>query len=599
MKKVLSGNEALARGAWEAGVSFAAAYPGTPSTEILENVARHYGDDIKAQWSPNEKTSLEVGVGASLAGARTLVTMKHVGVNVAADPLFTAAYTGVRGGLVIVTADDPNLHSSQNEQDNRNYAKAAKIPMLEPSDSQEAKDFMKAAFELSEELDTPVFVRTTTRISHSKSVVELGEREAPKPVEALERNPRKYTMLPAFARPKHPVIEEKLEKLRHGLAGKYGLNKIEKGRGELGKKLGIVASGVAYQYAREAAPEASFLKLGLAFPLEVDTARRFAESVDEVVVVEELDPFTEEQLKVAGIKITHGKDLFPIVGELGPALVKEKLAPYTGAALDKAAEAVGELPVRPPVLCPGCSHRGVFAILKKLKVYVSGDIGCYTLGALPPLESMHSCLCMGGSITMAHGMSKVLGHRDELSDKVVAVIGDSTFFHSGVTGLIDMIWNDGNAVTIIQDNRITAMTGGQENPGSGHTLSGIESPEIDMEKLVIALGVKPENVRVISAYDLKEIEEVLREELAKDSPSVVITKDPCVLQFKVKETPYVVDKDKCTGCKQCIKVGCIALSMQGGGEDEKPKAEIDPNFCTGCSVCAQMCKFDAIVLEGE
>ncbi|MDF1553338.1 MAG: indolepyruvate ferredoxin oxidoreductase subunit alpha [Deferrisomatales bacterium] len=584
MKQVLSGNEAIARGAWEAGVRFACAYPGTPSTEILENVAAHYAEDINAQWSPNEKTALEVGMGAAVAGARTLVCMKHVGVNVAADPLFTMAYTGVRGGLVLVCADDPNLHSSQNEQDNRNYAKFAKIPLIEPSDSQEAKDFLKDAFELSEKFDTPVLFRTTTRISHSKSVVELGERDELPAAGDLVRDPRKYTMLPAFARPKHPVMEQKLAELR-ALGVTSPLNRVEPGD----PKIGIVSSGITYQYAKESLPEASFLKLGLTYPLATELVKEFARSVEQLIVVEELDPFLEEQIRLAGVAVNHGKDWFSICGELEPSRVAERL---TGEALART-DPAGGLPVRPPVLCPGCSHRGVFHVLRKLKVFVAGDIGCYTLGALPPLESMHTCLCMGGSIPMAHGIAKVIGPTAERKNQVVAVIGDSTFFHSGVTGLIDMIWNNGNAVVVIQDNRTTAMTGGQENPGTGHMLSGLESPQIDMEKLVVALGVVPDNVRVVSAYNLEAVENALTEELAKPSPSVVITKDPCVLQYKISETPYGVDRETCTGCKQCIKVGCIALSMTE--QDGETKAEIDPAFCTGCSVCAQVCKFDAIV----
>jgi len=583
MKEILSGNEAIARGAWEAGVTFASAYPGTPSTEILETIGSEYQADIYSQWSPNEKTALETVVGASMAGARALACMKHVGVNVAADPLFTASYTGVTGGLVLVCADDPNLHSSQNEQDNRNYAKFAKIPMIEPADSQEAKDFLRQAFELSEQFDTPVLFRTTTRISHSKSIVELGPRaDRPAPTE-LTRDIRKFVMLPAHARPKHPVVEERLRKLKE-----YGvqssLNRVEMGDASVG----IITSGISYQYAKEAMPKASFLKLGLTYPLPEALIRDFAQHVEQVIIVEELDPFLEEQVRLLGIEVAHGKDFFPIVGELEPSRVAEKL---TDAASEKRAPAQG-LPVRPPVLCPGCSHRGVFHVLGKLKVFVSGDIGCYTLGALPPLEAMHSTLCMGGSITIAHGISKVIREPADRKNQVVAVIGDSTFFHSGVTGLMDMIWNGGNAVVLIQDNRITGMTGGQVTPGIGKTLMGGDAPAIDMEKLVLALGVKPENVRVISAYDLKQIETVLKEELAKPEPSVVITKDPCVLQYRVKDKPMRVDVDACTACKQCLKVGCIALSMEGEGDARH--AAIDPNFCTGCTVCAQVCKFDAI-----
>jgi indolepyruvate ferredoxin oxidoreductase alpha subunit len=584
MKEVLSGNEAIARGAYEAGVTFAAAYPGTPSTEILETIAAKYPGEIYSQWSPNEKTALECGVGASMAGARTLVSMKHVGVNVAADPLFTAVYTGVKGGLVLISADDPALHSSQNEQDNRNFAKFAKLPMLEPADSQEARDYLKAAFDISEAFDTPVMLRTTTRISHSKSVVELGEREEFPHAGEIERNTRKNVMLPGHARLKHPLIEERLKKIAL-LAETSPLNRVEWGD----THIGIISSGITYQYAKEALPGASFLKLGMTYPLPAKLIRDFASKVKKLIVVEELDPFLEEQVRLLGVKVDHGKDLFPILGELEPSRVAALL---TGVEAKKKLPAEG-LPVRPPVLCPGCSHRGVFSVLKKLKVFVSGDIGCYTLAALPPLESMHTCLCMGASITMAHGIAKVMGESEDYKNKVVAVIGDSTFFHSGVTGLIDLIWNSGNAVVAIQDNRITAMTGGQENPGSGHSIAGVESPAIDLEKLVIALGVKPENVRVVSAYDLKALEAVFREELEKPEPSVVITKDPCVLQYRVKGEPMRVLSEKCTGCKRCIGVGCIAVSMAQKGEVSF--AAIDPNFCTGCTVCAQVCKVEAIV----
>ncbi len=583
MKDVLLGNEAIARGAWEAGVTFASAYPGTPSTEILQNIASGYPKDIYSQWSPNEKTALEVAVGASIAGARALACMKHVGVNVAADPLFTAVYTGVRGGLVLLTADDPFLHSSQNEQDNRHYARAAKLPLVEPSDSQEAKDFLKVAFELSERFDTPVLFRTTTRINHSKGVVELGERtELPKPTE-LPRDPAKYTMLPGFARPKHPKIEARLAELK-ALGATSPLNRVEMGDAAVG----IITSGVAYHYAKEALPGASFLKLGLTFPFPDALVRDFASKVKQVVVVEELDPYLEEQVKLLGIEVAHGKDWFPICGELEPADVAAKLA---GTHAEVAAPAPG-LPTRPPVMCPGCSHRGVFHVLKKLKVFVSGDIGCYTLGALPPFNAMHACLCMGGSIPMAHGISKVMEGSDDPKNRTVAVIGDSTFFHSGVTGLMDMIWNGGNSVVLIQDNRITGMTGGQDTPGTGKTLMGRDAPMVDIEKLVLALGIKAVNVRVVGAYDLKAVETVLKEELAKPEPSVVITKDPCVLNYRVKDRPLRVDPEACTACKVCLQVSCIALSMQGQGDDRK--ASIDPNFCTGCTVCAQVCKFDAI-----
>ncbi len=583
MKEILSGNEAIARGAWEAGVLWASAYPGTPSTEILETVGALYQDDIHAQWSPNEKTALEAAVGASLGGVRALACMKHVGVNVAADPLFTASYTGVNGGLVLVTADDPNLHSSQNEQDNRNYAKFAKVPMVEPADSQEAKEFLKAAFELSERFDTPVLLRSTTRICHSKTLVELGERqELPRPTE-LERDIPKNVMLPAYARPKHPKVEQRLADLKA-----YGkdspLNRVEMGD----RSIGIITSGIAYQYAKDALPGASFLKLGLVYPLPDDLVREFASRVDQVVVIEELDPFIEEQVRLLGIDVAHGKDWFPITGELSPDLVAERL---TGQAVQRRPAAEG-LPIRPPVMCPGCSHRGVFTVLRKLKVYVSGDIGCYTLGALPPFQAMHACLCMGGSITMAEGLSRAVEDTTDRKNQVVAVIGDSTFFHSGVTGLMDLIWNQGSSVVMIQDNRITAMTGGQVTPGIGKNLMGKDAPVIDIETLVKALGVAEENVRVVNAYDLEQVETVLKEELAKPAPSVVLTKEPCVLKYRVKAPSLTVDADACTACGVCLRTSCIALGMVGEGDDQH--VEIDPNFCTGCTVCAQVCKFDAI-----
>ncbi len=522
-------------------------------------------------------------MGASLGGVRALACMKHVGVNVAADPLFTASYTGVNGGLVLVTADDPNLHSSQNEQDNRNYAKFAKVPMVEPADSQEAKEFLKAAFELSERFDTPVLLRSTTRICHSKTLVELGERqELPRPTE-LERDIPKNVMLPAYARPKHPKVEQRLADLKA-----YGkdspLNRVEMGD----RSIGIITSGIAYQYAKDALPGASFLKLGLVYPLPDDLVREFASRVDQVVVIEELDPFIEEQVRLLGIDVAHGKDWFPITGELSPDLVAERL---TGQAVQRRPAAEG-LPIRPPVMCPGCSHRGVFTVLRKLKVYVSGDIGCYTLGALPPFQAMHACLCMGGSITMAEGLSRAVEDTTDRKNQVVAVIGDSTFFHSGVTGLMDLIWNQGSSVVMIQDNRITAMTGGQVTPGIGKNLMGKDAPVIDIETLVKALGVAEENVRVVNAYDLEQVETVLKEELAKPAPSVVLTKEPCVLKYRVKAPSLTVDADACTACGVCLRTSCIALGMVGEGDDQH--VEIDPNFCTGCTVCAQVCKFDAI-----
>jgi indolepyruvate ferredoxin oxidoreductase alpha subunit len=581
MKELLSGNEAIARGVYEAGVKLASAYPGTPSTEILENIAAKY-PEIYSEWAPNEKVALEVAIGASMAGARALATMKHVGVNVAADPLFTLSYTGVNGGLVVVTCDDPELHSSQNEQDNRHYGKAAKMPVIEPSDSEEAKEFMKEAFEISEKFDTPILYRSTTRISHSKSIVIEGERIEREMPKELSKESKKYTMLPVFARQRHPIIEERLKKLSdYGSTCK--LNKVEYND----TSIGIVTSGVAYQYAKEVFPEASILKLGLTYPLPEKLIREFASKVDKLYVIEELDPFLEEEIKLLGINVDKGKNVVPICGELD----QKKLREVFNVKGDKQVyDAEQGLPLRPPTLCPGCAHRGLFSILGKLKCFVSGDIGCYTLGALPPLAALHTCVDMGASIGMAHGINKVFTP-DSIKNKTVAVIGDSTFFHSGITGLLNMIYNRGTSVVVIMDNRTTAMTGGQENPGTGKTLMGQPAIETDIIDLVKALGVK--NVEEIDTYDLKSTEEALKNALEKEELTVLVCKRPCVLQYKVFKPALKIDEEKCKGCKACIKVGCIALSLKEiNGET---KAEIDPNMCVGCGVCAQVCKFDAIV----
>jgi indolepyruvate ferredoxin oxidoreductase alpha subunit len=589
MKDILSGNEAIARGAWEAGVRFAAAYPGTPSTEILENIADY--KDIESQWSPNEKVAAEVALGASIAGARSMAIMKHVGVNVAADPLFTASYTGVGGGFVLITADDPAMHSSQNEQDNRNYARFAKIPLFEPSDSQEAKDLLSLAFEISEEFDTPVLFRSTTRISHSKSIVELGERPELQPLTTLEKDVPKYTMLPGFARMKHPKVEERIEALKER-AETLPVNRIEMGD----PAVGIIATGAVYQYAREAFPNASFLKLGMTYPLPRKMIEEFRSKVDKLFVVEELDPFLEEMIYLMDVKVDGGKNLFSLCGELDPGTLARGLAAggATGAEpslLEAPSPEVAGLPQRPPTFCPGCSHRGVFTVLKKLRVFVSGDIGCYTLGALPPIGAMHACVCMGASIGMAHGMAKVVDAQGDVKNQAVAVIGDSTFFHSGVTALMDTIWNRGASVTIILDNRTTAMTGGQQNPGSGNTLDGEPAAMVDLPKLVEALGVK--RVAHVDPYDLSETERVIKEELAAAEPSVIIATAPCVLEFRIKNDPWFIDEELCTGCKRCLRVGCIALNLIE--DDDKTLVEIDANQCNGCGVCAQMCNFDAIL----
>ncbi|MEI6448616.1 MAG: indolepyruvate ferredoxin oxidoreductase subunit alpha [Actinomycetes bacterium] len=590
MRDILSGNEAIARGAWEAGVRFAAAYPGTPSTEILEAMPQYEGD-IYSEWSPNEKVAFEVALGASLAGARALVAMKHVGVNVAADPLFTASYTGVKGGFVLVSADDPSLHSSQNEQDNRNYARFAKVPLLEPADSQEAKDFVGLACELSERYDTPVILRTTTRISHSKSIVELGERAALDPLIGVERDIAKYVMVPSNATKKHPLVEQRLRLLAE-LAEEMPQNRIEPGD----RGIGIVAAGVAYMYAREAFPAASFLKLGMAYPLPAGMIRRFRAMVDRLYVVEELDPFLEEQIRLMGVRVDGGKEAVPLIGELDPGIVARALSGVgapgaTAELLAPVGDPVPGLPGRPPTLCPGCSHRGVFIALRKLKVFVSGDIGCYTLGALEPFKAMHTCICMGASIGGAHGMEKVTERDGVLKNRAVAVIGDSTFFHSGITALLDVAWNRSDTVTVILDNRITAMTGGQQTPGAGKTLGGLESPPVDIPRLCEALGI--ERVRTVDPGDIAAVEAALREEIAADGPSVIIAPSRCALVYRLRGEAWHVDPELCTGCKVCLKAGCGGLMLVE--DEEGASVEIVPSQCTGCGVCAQLCKQGAIL----
>ncbi len=572
--RFFSGNEAVARGAFEAGVRVASAYPGTPSTEILEEFSRYEG--VCAEWAPNEKVSVEVAIGASMAGVRALAAMKHVGVNVAADPIFTASYTGVRGGLVIVTADDPELHSSQNEQDNRHYAVAAKIPMLEPSDSAEAKDFTRLAFELSEKYDTPVFLRTTTRISHAKGVVRLEEPAGPPFAPGFTRDPAKWVMLPLHAMRRHVLVEERTRTLKE-FAETFEGNRIEWGD----RSLGIVTAGVSYQYVKEAFPEASVLKLGLAYPLPERRIREFAAGVSRLVVVEELDPYIETHVRSLGIPV-EGKERVPIVGELDPRIVRRAI---TGEATPlRAPEAV---PSRPPNLCPGCPHRGLFFALKKLKVAVTGDIGCYTLAALPPLETMDSCVCMGASIGSAHGFEKALGA--EGPGKVVAVIGDSTFLHSGVAGLMNIVYNRGCGTVLLLDNGTTAMTGAQENPSTGKTLRGEPTHRLDLEALCRALGV--EHVYSVDPHDMEKTEAVLRREVARPAPSVIITKAPCVLlpEHRRKRRPvYEVAPDLCTGCKACSRLGCPAIEWAGDA------ARINPLMCDGCNQCPPLCKFEAI-----
>jgi indolepyruvate ferredoxin oxidoreductase alpha subunit len=590
MKEILSGNEAIARGAFEAGCRVACAYPGTPSTEILENTVNY--KEIDSSWAPNEKVALEVGIGASFAGGRALVAMKHVGVNVAADPLFTLSYTGVNGGLVLITADDPEMHSSQNEQDNRNYAKFAKVPMLEPSDSQECKDFTRLAFELSEQYDTPVMLRTTTRISHSKSPVGLGERITGLPEPKLVRNAAKLVMLPGNARVRHPLVEERMVKLSHD-GSAMPINRLEL----RDTTIGIITSGVCYQYVREVLPDVSTLKLGMIHPLPQELIAEFAAKVDRLYVVEELDPFIEEQVKAMGI-VVGGKDIFSLCGELTPGRIKKAFATIgiAGADLVPARQEEPQelpLPPRPPNMCPGCPHRGVFFTLNQLKAYVTGDIGCYTLGFMPPLSAMDTCICMGASIGMATGVTKVVSEEEQ--KKVVAVIGDSTFLHTGINGLMDMVYNQSPATLVILDNRITAMTGRQDNPASGFTLMDEPTNRIDFPLLCKALGVK--NIRVINPFDLEQTRRVLQEEMNRPEPSVIITDKPCVLVKRegvfAKGAELVVDVEQCTSCRACLKIGCPAIEWRPA-EGKKGKAYIDPLLCTGCDVCRQLCKFGAI-----
>ena len=591
----LSGNEAIALGAFEAGVKVASGYPGTPSTEIMENLSRYEG--VYTEWAPNEKVGLEVAIGASFAGVRALATMKHVGLNVAADPLFTASYTGGRGGLVVVTADDPEMHSSQNEQDNRNYAFAAKVPMLEPSDPAEAKDFLKLAFALSEQLDTPVLFRITTRVAHVKGVVQKGEMQTSATTAGIEKVPGKFVMLPAMARKRRGVVEERMLKCRE-MAETIDCNRIEKGD----TKRGFITSGVSYLYVKEAFPDAAVLKLGMCWPLPEKKIRAFAAMVDEVFIVEELDPFLELHIKAMGIDC-HGKDLIPNQGELNTAIVRTAIDPASSPQLLPAVE----LPPRPPNMCPGCPHRGIFYNLSRMKVFVSGDIGCYTLGFLPPLSAMDTTICMGASVPIAHGMAKALGQGAH--NKIVSVIGDSTFIHSGITGLINTVYNDSASTLIILDNRITAMTGQQQNPVSGATIKGEAASAIDLETLCRAVGVK--HVFTVNPHDVPGTKKVMQEAIELTEPSVIISRAPCVLlpEMKVRKTvTYFTNQENCTGCMACIRLGCPAISWtpfaegeaeaRGYKKSQKGISKIDEILCNACGQCASLCKFKAIT-QGE
>ena len=578
MKKIISGNEAIALSFGDSGGVFASGYPGTPSTETLEEVARL--GEVYCEWAPNEKVALESAIGASIAGGRTFATMKHVGVNVAADALMTLTYTGVNAGLILMVADDPGMHSSQNEQDSRNYAKFAKVPMLDPADSQEAYDFVRAGFEISEQFDTPVMLRTTTRVSHAKGIVEQKEKVQPKVGEWVKDVP-KYVMLPNFGKIKHEVVEARLLMLR-AFAETTPINRVEMGSADLG----IITSGVSYQHVREAYPDASVLKLGLVHPLPEHKIREFRAKVKRLMIVEEMDAIFEEQIRAMGIRVDIGKDRISLCGEVSADIVR---AAAGEVAEGKSAAPVEGLPQRPPTFCPGCAHRGLFSILSKLKVFVSGDIGCYTLGALPPMSAMHSTICMGASISAAHGMAKV----NEIvgrTEKPVAVIGDSTFFHSGITGLLSMAYNGGNALVVIMDNRTTGMTGGQENPGSGKVLQGGTTGQVDIMALVRVLGI--ENVVEIDAYNLAETEAAIVKGLETPGPYVLVDKNPCILRYRVKQPVVAVDQDKCTGCRACLKAACVALGLADAGS--KPKVKVDPNICNGCGVCSQHCKFDAM-----
>lgn len=584
VKVLLSGNEAIARGAYEHGVVLAAAYPGTPSTEILENI-NHY-PEIRSEWSPNEKVALDVAVGGAYAGARSLAVMKHVGLNVAADSLFYVSMTGMEAGLVIVTADDPAMHSSQNEQDNRHYARFARLPCLEPSDSQEAKDMVGAAYEISELFDTPVLLRITTRIAHSHSMVELGEEQISRTSPNEYKIDRaKYVMVPGNARRRHPVIEERIHKIAN-FAESFPFNRIEL----RDPSLGVITNGVAYQYAREVFPNASVLRLGMTYPLPRGMVDFFASQVERMVVLEELDPFIEEEIRLMGIPV-EGKRYFPLVGELDPGVVREAavqggLIPEEELVHPTEVRGLPSLPMRPPLLCPGCPHRGVFTVLNKLKLVVNGDIGCYTLGFLPPLSSLHSCGCMGASIGVAHGANQT-----GLNQKNVAVIGDSTFFHSGLPALVNVVYNQGNTLTIILDNRTTAMTGHQENPGTGKTLAGQPTFQVDFAGLSRAIGVS--QIFVVDPYDLRRVENAVKTCLATDGPSVIVAQRECALDPVVRQNwlALEVDPERCNGCGLCLNIGCPAL-VKSERLDEKsgrPMVEINPLLCTGCEICSQVC----------
>lgn len=576
MKQLLLGNAAVARGAYEAGVRVVSSYPGTPSTEITESMVQY--ESVYVEWAPNEKVAAETAIGASIAGGRAMSCMKHVGLNVMADPVFTVSYIGSNGGLVFCVADDPGMHSSQNEQDSRHYAEAAKIPMLEPSDSQECKDFTKMAFALSEEFDTPVFIRLSTRVSHSQSLVELCEPETVE-LKPYEKNVAKNVMMPACAIGRHVVVEERELKLR-AWAEKTAINRIE----DNGSKIGVIAAGVTYTYAKEAlGDKVNYLKLGMVYPLPTDLIRQFADTVETLYILEELDPVIESHAKKIGVSV-KGKECFSLLGEYNQNGIRKVI-------LGETAESVAletELPKRPPVMCAGCPHRGTFYVLSKLGVVVSGDIGCYTLGSAAPLCAVDTTICMGASVSAAHGMVKARGR--DFGKKVVSVIGDSTFIHSGITGLIDIVYNKGNNTVIILDNSITGMTGHQDNPTTGFTIRKELTRQVDLEALCHAVGV--DRVRIEDPFDLAGFEAAVKEELAADEPSVIIAQRPCALLKTVNYgAPCKIDAEKCRGCRKCMKLGCPAIVFADG------KAQIDTTQCNGCSLCTKVCPFGAIEKE--
>ncbi len=572
MKKLMLGNEAVARGLYEAGCSFVSSYPGTPSTEITEYAAKY--KEIYAEWAPNEKVALETAFGASLAGKRSFCGMKHVGVNVAADPLFTIAYTGVNGGLIIGVADDPGMHSSQNEQDSRHYAIAAKVPMLEPSDSSESIAFVKEAYEISEKFDTAVFLKMCTRVAHSQSVIEECDR-AEIAQKEYTKDGAKYIMMPGNAKKRHPIVEDRTKSLIE-YAETSPINRVEEGSD---KSVGIITSSTSYQYVKEVCGDKyPVLKLGMINPLPVEKIKNFSNGVEKVIVVEELDSIIETHCNNIGVKV-EGKEIFGLIGEFSQNLVAEKLNFQVpkGDALDEV------IPMRPPVMCAGCPHRGLFYTLKKNKLTVLGDIGCYTLGAVAPLNAIDATICMGASVSSIHGFNKA--NQGKSDKNTVAVIGDSTFMHSGVTGLINIAYNASNSTVIILDNSITGMTGHQQNPTTGYNLKGDPAAKINLEALCKSVGIN--SVRVVDPYNLKECDTVIKEELSKDEPSVIISRRPCALLKYVKHAgPIATNTDKCVGCKMCMQIGCPAVSIEGG------KVKIDNTLCTGCGVCSQMCKFD-------